>query len=101
MVLRARSAVVPRIPIAPGEYSKQYMDLLVQALDQSFDTLGNPSVLRAGRLILNEFPENPQLLRVGEVFIDGGMLRVVRERDAFTSTNVLSSELGNVTTNVT
>lgn len=100
-VSRSRTPVTPSLPLAPGDYSKEYMDLLVQAIDTALDDLRSPRVIRTGRIILENFPEDARELRVGEVFIDGSLLRVVRENDTFTGTNILSSALGTVTVNVT
>lgn len=77
-IRRARSPVVPRLPLAPGDYSKEYMDLLVQAIDAGLDNLTMPRAIRTGRIILSaNFPTSATGLRTGEVYRDGNTLRVV------------------------
>ena len=45
--------VAPSLPVAPAEYSKEYMDQLARILRLYFNTLDNPSIITTGGLNLN------------------------------------------------
>lgn len=93
--------IIPRLPLAPGEYSKEHMDLLVQALDNAFDIINGFGTVTAGSIFVEGLPDGSNDLSVGEVYVQDGFLRVVRIQDTFVTTVVAASALGTVTVTTT
>lgn len=98
--------VRPRLPLfeSRAENEEQYRQdlrdytqLLVQALEEAFRQLDTPGLVSASAFNLVGFPTNGSDLPVGGVFIDGGLLRVVREGEIFVDTLQASTALGAVT----
>ncbi|MEG9884907.1 MAG: hypothetical protein V6Z86_09970 [Hyphomicrobiales bacterium] len=73
------------------------MDLLVQAIDNAFDLLTGFGTVTAGRIFVQGLPTASNELEIGEVYVDSGFLRVVREQDTFVTTVSTTSALGTVT----
>ena len=56
-----------------------------------------PGYVRASTMALTELPTNGGGLRVGDVFDDGGTLKIVRSIDAFSGTTSATGAVGEVT----
>ena len=74
--------VAPSLPIAPAEYSKEYMDQLTRILRLYFNTLDNPSIITTGGLNLNinTLPTQAAVatLRPGTVYQDTTAAHVLK-----------------------
>ena len=73
--------VAPSLPVAPAEYSKEYMDQLARILRLYFNTLDNPSIITAGGLNLNinSLPTQASTtLRSGDVYRDTSAANVIK-----------------------
>jgi len=73
--------VAPSLPVAPAEYSKEYMDQLARILRLYFNTLDNPSIITAGGLNLNinSLPTQASTtLRSGDVYRDTSAANVLK-----------------------
>jgi len=71
----------PSLPVAPAEYSKEYMDQLTRILRLYFNTLDNPSIITAGGLNLNinSLPTQASTtLRSGDVYRDTSLANVLK-----------------------
>lgn len=71
----------PSLPVAPAEYSKEYMDQLARILRLYFNTLDNPSIITAGGLNLNinSLPTQASTtLRSGDVYRDTSAANVLK-----------------------
>ena len=96
---RRESTTVPNpviIPRPTRDYDGSYMNNLVRALQQAFDTANNPSLLKGGELYLSNLPTLGAGLRVGYVFADSGVLKIVRENDVFADTFPITVSVGTV-----
>jgi len=73
--------VAPSLPVAPAEYSKEYMDQLTRILRLYFNTLDNPSIITTGGLNLNinSLPTQASTtLRSGDVYRDTSLANVLK-----------------------
>ena len=71
----------PSLPVAPAEYSKEYMDQLTRILRLYFNTLDNPSIITTGGLNLNinSLPTQASTtLRSGDVYRDTSLANVLK-----------------------
>lgn len=84
------------IPRPTHDYSSSYMNNLVKALQQAFDTAHNPSLLKGGELYLSNLPTLGAGLREGYVFADSGVLKIVRSNDIFADTFPITVSVGTV-----
>lgn len=70
--------------------------MFMRQLQQSFDDVYFPSVLRGGELFLNNCPSRGAGLSPGSVFEDGGILKIVRTQDIFADTFGMTMSVGTV-----
>ena len=84
------------IPRPSRDWDHSYMNNLVRALQQAFDTTSNPSLLKGGELYLNNLPTLGAGLREGYVFADSGVLKIVRANDVFADTFPITVSVGTV-----
>ena len=84
------------IPRPTNDYDRSYMNNLVRALQQAFDTASNPSLIKGGELFLSNLPTRGASLRAGYVFADSGVLKIVREDDIFAETFPITVSVGTV-----
>lgn len=95
---RARAPVISlQFPAPPEEYDQEYFRLIVRTLETTLLDLGFQAVIQGGELYLNNLPSRGSGLRIGEVFQDAGVLKIVRENDVFAGTHVGTMGLGTVT----
>ena len=78
---------VPVSPILPQPYGKTidvtYMTQLVRAIEITLSNLTEIGALRGGTLFLNRLPTDGNGLRAGEVFNDGGTLKIALDDVAY------------------
>lgn len=90
------------IPTAPSEYKKDYLDLVVRALNLSIANGANPGDIVGSSLLIINLSQSGYGLRDGAVFVDGnGFLKMVRAGEAYAPTNQFRVKLGTVTVSIT
>ena len=67
----------PRLPEAPEEYTRVYMEDLVRALDNYIQQERNPGEMRGTKLTLTDLPTSPTGLEVGSLWNDAGTVKIV------------------------
>jgi len=87
----------PVLPLPPSEYSQDYLNQLVSALEIYMRQNLEPGYIRGSTMALTEPPTNGGGLRVGDVFDDNGTLKIVRSTDVFSGTNYGTGSVGSVT----
>ena len=93
----AGNQLYPVLPSPPTEYDPVYIDRLVSVLQIYLRQNMEPGYVRASSIALTELPTNGGGLRVGDVFDDGGTLKIVRSIDAFSGTVLSTGFVGTVT----
>ena len=92
---------MPYLPRPSGNAVDQgYVDQLLAALQQALDILASEQPRRFSEITLLDIASTGSQLRVGEVFQDGGTLKIVRAGDIFAGTLVGTMSLGSVTVTV-
>ena len=87
----------PVLPLPPREYSQDYLNQLVSALEIYMRQNLEPGYIRGSTMALTEPPTNGGGLRVGDVFDDDGTVQIVRSTDVFSCTNYGTGSVGSVT----
>ena len=96
----ADKQLYPVLPLPPAEYDAGYLDRLISVLQIYLRQNMEPGYVRASTMALTELPTNGGGLRVGDVFDDGGTLRIVRSTDAFSGTALGTGAVGTVTVSI-
>jgi len=91
---KSTSVVIPR---ASDEYDSSFMNNMIKAIQNGFEDLRAPPMLRGGELFLNNLPTRGATLPVGYVFADAGVLKIVRKQDIFADSFSLTVSSGKVT----
>jgi hypothetical protein len=95
---------VPRLP-RPGAFMfggprnvvGVYVNQLVSALEDAIDTLNGEQFRTFTELNLSDLQGHGGNLRIGDVFQDGGILKIVRSGDVFVGSFVGTTAVGTVT----
>ena len=92
----------PVLPLPSQEYDLNYMNKLVSVLMLYLRQNMEPGYIRGSTAALTALPGNGGGLRVGDIFDDGGTLKIVRATiggtiDTFTGTTVGTGAVGEVT----
>ena len=87
----------PVLPLPPNEYSQDYLNQLISALEIYMRQNLEPGYVRGSTIALTELPTNGGGLRVGDVFDDSGTLKIVRATDVFSGTAYGTGGVGSVT----
>lgn len=66
----------PRLPEAPAEYSSQYMQDLIRALEVFIEQERNPGELRGTTITLTDLPTSATGLETGSLYNDSGTVKV-------------------------
>ena len=66
----------PRLPEAPAEYSQQYVQDLVRALEVFIEQERNPGELRGTKITLTDLPTSAAGLETGALYNDSGTVKV-------------------------
>lgn len=88
------------LPLPPETYDRRYMESLVRTVELHFLQSAEPGDMRASKLAATQLPTTGGGLRDGDIFDDGGTLRIVRSGDAFSGTLVGTASVGSVTVSV-
>ena len=92
------TAVIPRLPAArEGDLSVSYVNQLVATLESAIDVLNSTREREFSEIRLTNVQGNGSGLRVGDVFEDAGVLKIVRTGDIFTGTLSATGSVGTVT----
>ena len=67
----------PRLPEAPDEYNRQYMEDLIRALETFISQERNPGELRGTKITLTNLPTSTTGLETGALYNDSGTVKVV------------------------
>ena len=92
--------LMPVLPLPPAEYDRRYMESLVRAIEIHFLQGAEPGDMRAAKMAATQLPATGGALRVGDIFEDGGILKIVRSGDAFSGTTVGTTAVGTVTISI-
>jgi len=74
--MSSRNLAKPIFPLAPEQYSRQYMDALVQSFSVYLEQYQNPGEGRATKTVMTDIPTTPVDLEDGTVWVDSTILRV-------------------------
>ena len=66
----------PRLPEAPLEYTQQYMQDLIRALEVFIEQERNPGELRGTKITLTDLPTSATGLETGALYNDSGTIKV-------------------------
>lgn len=69
----------PSLPLAPSSYDPEYFNQVIRALNVYFRQLDSTTPIVIDRLTLLALPTSPLGQRVGTVYNDGGVLKIVLE----------------------
>lgn len=67
----------PRLPTAPFEYDRQYMDDLVRAIEAFIDQERTAGELRGTKITLTDLPTSATGLESGALYNDAGTVKIV------------------------
>jgi hypothetical protein len=87
----------PPLGAPPKDYSQGFMDGVVRTLSAVISDLSTAQQIKVIGINITSYPTNGGGLRPGDCWVDAdGMLRVVRDWDAFSPSSKLESALGTV-----
>jgi hypothetical protein len=66
----------PRLPEAPEEYTRSYMQDLIRTLEIFIEQERNPGNIRASRLTITDLPTSATGLETGTLYNDAGTVKV-------------------------
>jgi hypothetical protein len=93
--------IIPRLPRPNGtDITPHYVDQLVAAMEDAIDILNSTRQRNFTEIHLTNTAEHGGGLRTGDVFSDGGILKIVRAGDVFASPFVGTMSLGAVTVSI-
>ncbi len=67
----------PSLPLAPSSYDPEYFNQVIRALNVYFRQLDSTTPIVIDKLTLLALPTSPLGQRVGTVYNDGGVLKIV------------------------
>jgi len=75
--MSSRALPPPRLPEAPQEYTRAYMEDLIRALDSYIQQERNPGDMRGTTLTLTQLPTSAAGLETGALYNDAGTVKIV------------------------
>jgi len=75
--MSSRALPPPRLPEAPEEYTKSYMEDLIRALDNYIQQERNPGEMRGTKITLTALPTSATGLETGALYNDAGTVKIV------------------------
>lgn len=75
--MTSRALPPPRLPEAPPEYTRAYMEDFVRALDSYIQQERNPGDMRGTTLTLTQLPTSATGLETGALYNDAGTVKIV------------------------
>jgi hypothetical protein len=88
------------LPLPPAEYDRRYMESLVRAIEIHFLQSAEPGDVRAAKMAATQLPTTGGALRDGDIFDDGGILKIIRSGDSYSGTVVGTTAVGTVTISI-
>ena len=88
------------LPLPPAEYDRRYMEALVRAIEIHFLQSAEPGDVRAAKMAATQLPTTGGALRDGDIFDDGGILKIIRSGDSYSGTVVGTTAVGTVTISI-
>jgi len=89
---------IPRLPRpTQGRTDQQYVDQLVEALEVALDVINTQQRRSFAEISLSDLQGHGANLRIGDVFEDGGILKVVRAGEAYAASFIGTTAIGTVT----
>jgi hypothetical protein len=81
------------LPVAPNEYSQNFVNQLARNLDRVIDEQRNPL------LNIQDVPSDSvaNTLELGDLYEQNGFLRIVRQNDIFSGSTSATAAVGTVT----
>ena len=92
--------LLPVLPLPPAEYDRLYMESLVRAIEIHFLQSAEPGDVRAAKMAATQLPTTGGALRDGDIFDDGGTLKIIRAGDSYSGTTVGTTAVGTVTISI-
>jgi len=89
--------VIPRLPRTSLGLDEAYVDQLLSALEDAIDILNGTRQRTFTEISLTNTQEHGNSLRVGTVFSDAGILKIVRTGDVFAAPFSATGTVGSVT----
>lgn len=74
--MSSRNLAKPIFPLAPRDYSREYMDRLVQSFSVYLEQYQNPGESRSTKTVMTSVPSSPANLEDGTVWADSTILRI-------------------------
>ena len=75
--MSSRALPPPRLPEAPEEYTRGYMEDLIRALDNYIQQERNPDEMRGTKITLTALPTSATGLETGALYNDAGTVKIV------------------------
>lgn len=69
--------LIGQIPKPPADYSQQYMNALIRAVEETFRAARNPGQLEVSKVNISQLPTSSVGLRAGDLWNDTGTVKVV------------------------
>ena len=92
---------IPRLPRPVGEVDRRYVDQLVEAIERAIDVLNTEQRRSFSEISLLDLQAHGANLRIGDVFEDDGVLKIVRAGEAYATSSVGTTAIGTVTVSTT
>lgn len=89
--------IIPPTPRAPREYDPEWVERTLRSIIDVLNTIRSNGPVRAHTLHVSDLPKNGNQLKGGQVYNDGGTLKVVQTNIGYAPTLVGTSALGTVT----
>tara|TARA_R100000963_G_C4561982_1_gene50479 strand:- start:189 stop:485 length:297 start_codon:yes stop_codon:yes gene_type:complete len=96
----ADKQLLPVLPLPPAQYDRVYMESLVRAIEIHFLQGAEPGDMRAAKMAATQLPTTGGALRDGDIFDDGGILKIIRSGDSYSGTAVGTTAVGTVTISI-
>ena len=75
--MSSRALPPPRLPEAPEEYTRVYMEDLIRTLEIFIAQERNPGEMRGTKLTLTDLPTSSTGLELGSLWNDAGTVKIV------------------------
>lgn len=94
---------IPKVPVAPtlpqpygDKIDVSYITQLVRAIELTLTSFTEIGALRGGSLYLTRLPTNGNGLRAGEVYADGGFLKIADGTTGYAPSLAATAEISSV-----
>ena len=90
------ATTIPRLPSPAGGFDEIYVNQLIAALEDTIEILNSTRQRNFTEISLTNTRGANSDLRVGDVYQDSGILRIVRADDVMAGSLAMSSSVGTV-----